>query len=87
MNLIRRFLTNLFGPNSKFNIGEGVELKEGNQIMVIVKITSGPTMEPVIHCECVEAGANTKVVKTFNESDLRPIDWTMSRNGNKFSQA
>jgi uncharacterized protein YodC (DUF2158 family) len=82
LNLIRRFLNHLFGPNSKFSIGEGVELKEGSQIMVIVKISSGPAMEPVIHCECVEPGCSAKVEKMFYESDLRPVDWTLSRGGN-----
>ncbi len=74
MNRIRKILFKLFGPTSKFNVGDSVELMQGGHLMVVIDIVPEPDMEePLVHCEWCESEKTIK--KLFSEKDLKLIDW------------
>ena len=76
MNRIRELLSELFGPTSKFRVGDGVELLEGGNIMLVVEVISEPGMpEPIIYCQWYESKTKSTKTKFLPEKDLKQINW------------
>jgi uncharacterized protein YodC (DUF2158 family) len=74
MNRVRKILFELFGPTSKFSVGDSVELVQGSLLMVVIDIVpDSDTYEPLVHCEWSESEKNFR--KFFSEKDLKLIDW------------
>lgn len=72
----RKLLLQLFGPTSKFQVGDSVEIKQGGQLMVIVAIIpNNETTGPVIQCRYFNPLTKEIEVRFFNEGDLKPINW------------
>jgi uncharacterized protein YodC (DUF2158 family) len=66
----------LLGPRSRFNKGDGVELKSGGPLMVIVQILRSHTSkEPLIKCKWYDRENNCDRAGVFAESQLRLFDW------------
>jgi hypothetical protein len=74
--MMRKLLTELFGPSTAFAPGDSVEPLQGGQLMV-VKSTSvdSHTNEKIVLCSSFDPVLAASVVKLFKENDLKPIDW------------
>lgn len=65
----------LFGPKSKFRVNDSVQLRDGdNNIMVVTEIDAKFRKDPVISCKWIDPVSGlTK--GTFLEDQLEPFDW------------
>lgn len=74
MKRIRIWLAELFGPASKFDVGDRVELLHGGQLMVVIEIVSEVGAEnPRVLCQWTEAESNRTRREIFRENELRCI--------------
>jgi uncharacterized protein YodC (DUF2158 family) len=79
----------LIGPVSQFRVGESVQHKSGNELMVVVKIYSSRKMsQPLIECQWYDSETKSSRKNLFPEVDLKPFDWyaqtTSAHPQNKF---
>lgn len=73
MKSVKRLLAELFGPTSRFRVGDSVELLQGKQIMVVIEIVSESGAEnPHILCQWLERETNRPRTGIFREFELRP---------------
>lgn len=72
--MIRQMLTWAFGPKSRFTLNEAVSLKDHTDLMIVTRITSDFSKEPVIECQWSDGQTVSK--GRFSESELEPFDWT-----------
>lgn len=66
----------LFGPKSKFNVGDSVQLLEGGPLMVVTEVFSARDMtQPLIDCKWFDSETKTTRTNLFSEKDLKAFDW------------
>lgn len=73
--MIGRTLTWLFGPKSKFDVNDTVQLKEGeHNLMVVTEVKAQFNKEPLVGCKWDDHGRGTRV-EFFPENKLELFDW------------
>jgi uncharacterized protein YodC (DUF2158 family) len=76
MIILDRIKRGLFGPISKFKVGQSVQLLEGDCLMVVFEIAFEEQMkEPLIHCQWFDRESKSIRRNLFSEKDLKPFDW------------
>ena len=76
MTLVDDLKKRLFGPRSKFKVGDSVQLHEGGHLMVVTQIFSDPAMsQPLIDCKWFESETKATRTNLFSEADLEIFDW------------
>lgn len=75
MSIIRKLILRVFGPASKFRVGDWVEVVDGGHLMFVTQISAkrGPD-EPLIHCDWYESESNKVERRLFSEEELRLAD-------------
>ena len=73
---MRKLLFTLFGPTSKFNIGDTVQPIHSDQLMVVIEIIKERDLEvPIVQCQWYDAKSKSDRKDLFSEKDLIPFDW------------
>ena len=68
-------LKKLFGPKSKFSVGDTVQLRDGKYLMRVIEVCSERGMKsPLIHCEWYEG--RVRRCNLIKEEELFFIDWS-----------
>jgi uncharacterized protein YodC (DUF2158 family) len=68
--------TRLFGPKSKFKLGDSVEIEDGGSLMVVIEvITNSHLKEPILNCKWYDEHTKSDRTNLFSESKLKPFDW------------
>ncbi|MBL7872138.1 MAG: DUF2158 domain-containing protein [Cyclobacteriaceae bacterium] len=66
----------LFGPTTKFKVGDTVQLKSGGYLMVIVEVCKNRNMKRcLLHCQWYESEFHRTRWNLFPESSLMYFDW------------
>jgi uncharacterized protein YodC (DUF2158 family) len=74
--LLLRIKKGLFGPPSKFKVGDTVQLKNGGYLMVVVEVCSYRNMKQcLLYCQWYESDFHRTRWNLFRESSLMPFDW------------
>jgi hypothetical protein len=75
-SVMRKFLSDLFGPSAAFAPGDSVEPLQGGELMVVKNTRINPhTREKIVLCTSFDPVSAVSVTKSFKESDLKLIDW------------
>lgn len=76
MRAVRRLLLDLFGPTSRFEIGQGVQRIDGDELMVVIEIVNRPGLdEPHIRCQWFDSQEKVSKKQFFSENELKVFDW------------
>lgn len=74
--MMRKLLTELFGPSTAFAPGDSVEPMQGGQLMVVKSTSVDPnTHEKIVLCSSFDPVMAVSILKSFKERDLKLIDW------------
>jgi uncharacterized protein YodC (DUF2158 family) len=66
----------LFGPISKYKVGQSVELKSGSQLMIVVEVFSKREMtQPLVRCKWYDRKSDSTHTNLFLEDTLQHFDW------------
>lgn len=75
-NQVRNLLDEVFGPSSKFKMGDSVELLQGGELMVVIEIIPAREgKEPLIRCQWIDARTKCTRKELFPEGEIKLIDW------------
>jgi uncharacterized protein YodC (DUF2158 family) len=70
-SLFRRWRILLFGPLSKFKIGDRVQLVEGEGFMLVTEVIAFPGMkEPLLQCKWYDPESRETKTSIFSESKI-----------------
>ena len=75
--MIKNWLLSVFGPSSRFNVGDSVQPIHGEQeLMVVVEIKKEQNaQEPLVRCQWYDSDEKKNKVVVFPENQLEPFDW------------
>lgn len=73
---LQKIRTWLFGPPSRFNVGDSVQLLEGGDLMVVIQVHSTRGMKrPLVECKWQESSTRDVRTQLFPEDRLKLFDW------------
>lgn len=75
--MIKNWLMSVFGPTSRYHIGDSVQTIHGDQeLMVVVGIkTERNSKESIIQCQLFDSTEKRNKEVVFSENELEPFDW------------
>jgi uncharacterized protein YodC (DUF2158 family) len=75
VDLFSKWRVDLFGPVSKFKIGDRVQLIEGGNFMLVTEIIALPKMkEPLIQCKWYDPETHETKTNIIGEGKIRIFD-------------
>jgi len=73
---IRKLLDQVFGPSSKFKVGDSVEILRGGELMVVVEVlATRESKGPRMLCQWVDSKTKRPMKELFSEDEIKLIDW------------
>lgn len=76
MSSLKKIALWLFGPPSKFKVGDSVQLKSGDHLMIVIEVLKKRGMkQPLIHCTWYESHTKQNRCNLFLENHLIFFDW------------
>lgn len=75
--MIKNWFLSVFGPSSRFNIGDSVQKIHGDQeLMVVVEIEKVMNnKDTLVRCKYYDAEEKTDKTVFLLEKELEPFDW------------
>lgn len=79
--MIKQWLLSVFGPESRFNVGDSVQPVNGDDELMVVKkiIRKWETKEPLILCQGYDEEKKKRKEALYPEKELKPFDWYRPR--------
>jgi uncharacterized protein YodC (DUF2158 family) len=75
-----KWRVHLFGPVSRYKIGDRVQLTEGGNFMLVTEVIALPKMkEPLIQCKWYDPETHETKTNIISESKLRFFDGKVPR--------
>lgn len=77
MGALSKLRLRLFGPRSKYKVGDRVQLINGKYLMVVIEVINKRGMNRSLsYCQWYEPDTKQNRTNLFPEEDLIPFDWT-----------